>query len=104
LDLYTSSSQVLKVASLKDRPFVVLLASDHYIYTTNLAEKTKSRDPEKEPIMELFEEAWAATGKELVKLSSQSRVELIENTTHSDIASHDAVTKAIQEVYDKVKK
>ena len=41
---------------------------------------------------------------QLSKLSTYGRVELVHGTNHSSILTSDQFEKAIQEVYDKVKK
>ena len=90
IDLYQSAIQVRNVTSLGDRPFVVLVAD----YT----------EPSVFQERELFNQSWNEAQVMLSQLSTQSRTEVISGASHLSILTHKAVTKAIQEVYDKVTK
>jgi pimeloyl-ACP methyl ester carboxylesterase len=90
-----TAKQVLNITNVGNRPFVVLNASDQMF-------SKKHENKAKNDI--LFNEAWEMTGIYLSKLSTQGRTEVVPNSTHSNLPMNDAVEKAIQEVYDKVKK
>lgn len=93
-----STQQALKVTSLGDRPFVVLVAGDLYaVFTLGV-------DPILEKVDRVLLEAWIETSGSYSKLSSQGRMELVPGKNQMTILYSDSVTKAVQEVYDKVKK
>ncbi len=84
LDFKTSVQQALKVKSLGSRPVVALVAG---IYP-----------------VDWDHDAWVEAALQFSKMSSQGRVETVEDYSHQTIPTSLAVFKAIQEVYNKVKK
>ena len=88
LDIFQSVPQVLKLTSLGDRPFVVLVIEE---LSTSLDDLSK-----------LQLESWIETQNKLAQLSTQGRIEFVPGTDLVRIVKNDAVTKAVQEVYDKV--
>ena len=94
LDYLNSAKQVRQVTSLGNRPVVVLVAS----YDNRVPDS----DPDKEKEWQLWLEAWNMAANQLSKLSTQGRMEVVPNVDHISILTNGAVTRAIQEVYDKV--
>jgi pimeloyl-ACP methyl ester carboxylesterase len=90
LDIRTSDQQVLKVATLGDRPFVLLIAGANYVYG----------DPK---IQQLYVEAWMESNQQLSKLSTRGQIEVIPKADHLSILTSDRVDAAVQQVYDAVK-
>ncbi len=88
LDIFQSVPQVLKLNSLGDRPFIVLVIEES---STSLDDLSK-----------LQLESWIETQNKLSQMSTQGRVEFVPGTDIFRIVNNDAVNKAIQEVYDKV--
>ncbi|MGD0004442.1 MAG: alpha/beta hydrolase [Anaerolineaceae bacterium] len=90
LDMRSSDQQVLKVTSLGDRPFVVLVA------------ETRG-DPWGDPKMDqLFDESWMEASGILSKLSTKGKIEQVPSTDHWSILSSDMIYPAIQEVFTAV--
>ena len=90
LDFLISDKQVMEVASLGERPFVVLLASDTRLKAEPRLDKA-------------WNEAWVEADLRLSKLSTRSRVETVKWTTHVSILADSAVDAAVKEVYEQVK-
>lgn len=91
LDIFGSAKQVMNIKTLGDIPLIVLVASDHLLGIN------KTNDP-------LFASSWDAASLKLSQLSSQGRLEVVPNTNHLSLTKSSAVIKAVQEVFDKVKK
>ncbi len=91
IDIEASISQITSVTSLGERPFIVLVATNH------------PYDPDPR-VVKAWQAAWEAGEASLSKLSTQGRLELVPGTDHTTILFSAAVAKAIQEVYDRVKK
>lgn len=91
IDYWASRDQVVKVTSLGDLYLIVLVA-----------EKRNTGYPE--DVHVIFEESWLAAQQKLSEFSTHSRLEIVPSTDHDNIPSSDSVVKAIQEVYDAVKK
>ena len=91
LNVSESHIQALTVTSLGDVPFIVLVA-----------EKTFNLDPEN--ITYELNNVWLTSAEELSKLSSRGRVEIVPNTEHFPITTHDEVIEAIREVVEQARR
>jgi pimeloyl-ACP methyl ester carboxylesterase len=91
LDIATSEGQVNQVTSLKDRPFVVLVASDT-MYDVDGR------------LYQLYTDTWREAAQNLCDLSSQCRLEVVQGVNHGTILQSEAVDKAVKEVFDAVTK
>jgi pimeloyl-ACP methyl ester carboxylesterase len=91
LDIITSDQQVLKVTSLGDRPFIVLIAANTGDY---LADKQ---------VRQLLEEACMEGSQMLSKLSSRGQIEVVPDVNHDSICHDKKVDEAVQQVYAAVK-
>jgi len=91
MDVPTSQAQVLKVTSLGDRPFVVLL------------NPVAPWSDGSEKFDKLLNEAWNEASIALSKLSSHSRLEIVQNCDHFSILYSSRVDFAVEEVYMEVK-
>ena len=91
LDIRTSDQQVLKVTSLGNLPFIVLIAANN---GDEYADKQ---------VRQLFKEAWLEAGQMLSKLSTRGQMEIVPNRDHMSILSSDRVDAAVQQVYTAVK-
>jgi hypothetical protein len=89
--LGANSDRITSIKSLGNLPFVVLVAEN----------QKSGRNPQNDI---LYSEANKVGSERISQLSTQGRMEIVPNTTFLDISYDEAVTKAIQEVYDKVKK
>jgi hypothetical protein len=96
LDALASEEQVLKVSSLGDRPFIVLVAGieKHGYYVFGFLD---------EEINQLFEETWLETSQELSKLSTRGRIEVLPSEDMWSILDNQEVDAAVREVYAAVK-
>jgi hypothetical protein len=91
IELGANSDRITSIKSLGNLPFVVLVAEN----------QKSGRNPQNDI---LYSEANKVGSERISQLSTQGRMEIVPNTTFLDISYDEAVTKAIQEVYDKVKK
>jgi pimeloyl-ACP methyl ester carboxylesterase len=91
LDILTSDQQVLKVTSLGDRPFIVLIAGATGDYIDD------------KEVRQLLEEAWMEGSQMLSKLSTRGQIEIVPDVNHDTILTNDKVDAAIQQVYAAVK-
>lgn len=86
LDFKASIQQALKVTSLGNRPVVMLLAKI-----------------DKVDELGILWPSWLEAATRFSKMTTQGRVEIVEDYRHGELPTSLAVYKAIQEVYDKVK-
>jgi len=91
LDDPTSQVQARKVTNLGNHPFVVLLRPVSPFFVAF----GKWDD--------LMNEAWNESSIALSQLSSQSRIEIVQNRNHITILGSEKVDVAIQEVYQAAK-
>jgi hypothetical protein len=91
LDIRTSDQQVLKVTSLGDRPFIVMVA------------QTRGDEWGDATMNQLSDESWLEANGILSKLSTRGRIIEVPNTDHMSILNSDKIFTAIQEVYTAVK-
>ena len=92
LDLVASDALVLKVASLKDVPLTILESETWYANAFSEAELNQI-------VWEAFQESY----KDLCKLSSNCQRVKVPGTDFGTLFRNQAVDKAVQEMYDKVK-
>ena len=78
----------MKVTSLGDRPFVVLVADETIIATNDWSK--------------LEREAWFETGEALAKLSTRGRMEVVQDANHLSVVFSSRVDFAVEEVYKAV--
>jgi hypothetical protein len=87
LNVSESHIQSLKVTSLGDVPFIVLVA-----------EQTYKDDPAN--VTYELNKVWLTSAEELSKLSSRGRLQSVSNANHMSITTHDEVIQAIREVVE----
>ena len=96
LDFLSSEQQVLKVTTLGDVSFILLISGMAPHGETVL----KIQDPK---INQLFEESWAETSLSLSRLSTRGRIETIPADNISSIRFDPKVDAAIQELVTAVR-
>jgi hypothetical protein len=91
LDIAASNQQVLKVKNLGDRPVVFLVAENVWASAEQTVDQVGS-------------DLWLETNQHACDLSGRCRLEVVPDVDHGTILKHNAVDKAVQEVYDQVVK
>lgn len=96
LDFLASDQEIMKVTTLGDRPFILMVATKELHGETIFGIGDKN-------ISQLFEESWNETIRNMVKLSTRGRFDLYPEDNMITIAHNPKVDETIEEMWSGAK-